>query len=85
MATRESSGAEGKILLKFDFYESASGHIEDDSRIELLAKDKNTLVLVESESHTEYLKSNRDSNEKEQYEIKVDDLIKLIEQNGTKI
>lgn len=83
--SREHNGAEGQMNLYFDFYESASGHVENGRSINLKAKDENIIQLVEEKWNSEIFKNSRNSKNTDIYEISVDELISLIKERGSKI
>jgi hypothetical protein len=82
---KKESGAKGKMTLYSYFKESTSSHVEDGESIQINAKDENTIQLVENDWHFNVFKTYGNEHNKYIYEIKVDDLIKLIKEHGRKI
>ena len=85
MALHEDKGANGKIELYYHLDESSSGHVEDESGAELIAHDKNTILLKQYKKHTNYIKSSGSSASEEKYLINIGDLIASIKEKGEKI
>ena len=79
MTTRIRLTAQGGIILRSEYQENASGHVESSQGVELFAVDDTTLMLNLFESRSILF------NEVNEicYEIEADQLIEFIKQNGT--
>ena len=85
MARRERSGPSGEILIRRDWEESSSSHIEKEDSCKLTANKDGSIVLSEEYSVTNFIKSADSSSSKSQYSISAEELVKLIKKYGNQI
>lgn len=81
MPKGEVRGLSGVIEVSFSWEESSSGHIENESSIQLITEGKN-VVLRERDIHRNSSKSNLSRNREACYEIEIDKLLLLVREHG---
>lgn len=81
MPGNETRGLSGEIEVSYSWEESSSGHIENETSIQLGTEGKN-VILKEKNIHRNSSKSNLSRNRETCYEIDIDRLLLLIKENG---
>ncbi|MBB1368968.1 hypothetical protein H5154_21755 [Pseudoalteromonas sp. SR44-5] len=83
MAKRESRSVSGTMELDYEWEETSSGHIETESSITLSGNGSN-VVLKESNSTKNFIKSNESHSSSNEYKISTSLLISLIKEHGNR-
>lgn len=78
--TTEHEGAEGKLRLLYDWYESASTHHEKTTEAELVPDGDTIIKLVIRTEEKNFINGKRRQSTKE-YRIEADKLIELIKEH----
>ncbi|ELB2167982.1 hypothetical protein QNZ92_004663 [Vibrio parahaemolyticus] len=84
MARRKNRAASGSIELDYEWEETSSGHIESESSVTLIGKG-DTVVLKESNSTKNFIKSSDSHSSSSRYKISTSLLISLIKEHGSRI
>jgi hypothetical protein len=81
MPKNETRRLSGAIEVLYSWEESSSGHIENESSVQLVTEDKN-VVLKEKFNHRNSSKSSLSRNTEICYEIDIERLLLLIREHG---
>ena len=83
METAEKGRVIGELILKYEWHESSSSSSKEAEGIKLIPGVKDDIILEEFKDEWNIIKSS--DNNKTQYSISVDVLIKLIKKYGIKL
>ncbi|MGP5119234.1 hypothetical protein ACTXJF_04070 [Psychrobacter alimentarius] len=81
MAKRERRSVSGSMELNYEWEETSSGHIETEYSV-TLSGDGSNVVLRESNSTKNFIKSSESHSSNNEYKISVSSLISFIKENG---
>lgn len=85
MSLDEKHGVKGKLFLRRNWKESASGHVESNDDVYLEAKGQRTVVMVHAHGHKEFYKTVNSDYVEDRFEIPADVLESFLRKHGKRV